>query len=114
MEDRLFQVSMSIIMSAGDARVACKEALDAVAASDFETAKEKLKDAHEKITAAHTAQTDEIQGEINGEKREYTLLFAHAQDTMMTVTSEINIAKQIVKIGESYDARFRALEGGKA
>lgn len=69
MEDRLFQVSMSIIMSAGDARVACKEALDAVAASDFETAKEKLKDAHEKITAAHTAQTDEIQGEINGEKR---------------------------------------------
>ena len=32
-------------------------------------------------------------GENQGEKQEYTLLFAHAQDTLMTIYSEINIAK---------------------
>lgn len=110
MEERLVEVSMAIIMDAGDARAACKEALDAAAAADYEKAQEKLKEAHEKIAAAHAKQTDEIQGEVRGEKREYSLLFAHAQDTMMTVNSEINIAKQLLKICESYEMRIRAVE----
>ena len=114
MDERLVEVSMSIIMDAGDARVACKEALDAIAESDFEKAQEKLKEAHAKITAAHTKQTDEIQGEVRGEKKEYSLLFAHAQDTMMTITSEINIAKQLLKIFENYEKRLGALEGTKS
>ncbi len=113
MDEKLVEVSMAIIMSAGDARVACKEALEAIAEADFTKAQEKLKDAHEKIADAHTKQTDEIQGEVRGEKKEYSLLFAHAQDTMMTINSEINIAKQLLKIFEIYEKRISALEGGK-
>ena len=52
----------------------------------------------------------QIQGETRGEESEYSLLFAHAQDTLMTIYSEINIAKQLLKIFKSYDARIAALE----
>lgn len=112
MDERLVEVSMSIIMNAGDARVACKEALEAAANADFEEAEKKIKEAQEKITAAHVAQTDEIQGEVRGEKKEYCLLFAHAQDTMMTINSEINMTKQLLKVFKNYEDRISKLEGG--
>lgn len=43
-------------------------------------------------------------------KSEYSLLFAHAQDTLMTIYSEINIAKQLLKIFKAYETRIAALE----
>ena len=42
MSEQTVQAAMSIILNAGDARVACKEALDAISAFDFETAEAKL------------------------------------------------------------------------
>ena len=73
MNEEVVQSAMAIILNAGDARVACKEALDAIAAFDYETAEEKLKVCHEKITVAHKVQTDAIQDETRGEKSEYSL-----------------------------------------
>lgn len=109
-DEKTLTAAMSIIMSAGDARVLCKEALLAIADQDFQLANEKMKEATKRITEAHTVQTDAIQGETRGEKQEYTLLFAHAQDTLMTIYSEINLAKQMLKIFESWEKRIEALE----
>ena len=58
MSEQTVQSAMSIILHAGDARVACKEALDAISEADFETAEVKLKEAQTKITEAHKVQTD--------------------------------------------------------
>lgn len=110
MTEATVQSAMMIILNAGDARVACKKALDAIAAFNYEEAEEHLKVCHEKITAAHKIQTDAIQGETRGEESEYSLLFAHAQDTLMTIYSEINIAKQLLKIFKAYETRIAALE----
>lgn len=110
MNEAVVQSAMSIILHAGDARVACKQALDAIAEADFTKADEKLKEAQSKITEAHKVQTDAIQGETRGEEAEYSLLFAHAQDTLMTIYSEINIAKQMFKIFTAYEKRIAALE----
>ena len=110
MSEKVVQSAMAIILHAGDARVACKEALDAMALSDFAAAEEKLKEAQSKITEAHKVQTDAIQGETRGEESEYSLLFAHAQDTLMTIYSEINIAKQLFKIMKAFNDRLAALE----
>lgn len=109
-DEKVLKAAMSIIMSAGDARLLCKDALSAIAEQNFALANEKMKEATKKITEAHRVQTDAIQGETRGEKQEYTLLFAHAQDTLMTIYSEINIAKQMLKIFESWEKRFEALE----
>lgn len=110
-DEKTLTAAMSIIMSAGDARLLCKDALNAIAEQDFDLANEKMKEAGKKITEAHRVQTDAIQGETRGEKQEYTLLFAHAQDTLMTIYSEIHIAKQMLKIFESWESRLAALEG---
>ena len=57
------QSAMAIILSAGDARLLCKEALDAVATANIDLAKAKIKEAQKKITEAHRVQTDAIQSE---------------------------------------------------
>ena len=61
MDDELDQVSaeaMQIIMSAGDARVSCNDALKAIAEGSVETAKELIKKAEGQIAEAHHVQTD--------------------------------------------------------
>ena len=111
MEEKIIKDAMAIIMSAGDARVCCKEALDAVAAGDYDAAREKLKEAQKKIAEAHHIQTDWIQKDGGGEeKMEYSVLFAHAQDTLMTIYSEINLTKHMMNISENLDKRIAALE----
>lgn len=110
MSEKVVESAMQIILHAGDARIACMQALNAIASSDFELAQMKLKDAQKDITNAHRIQTDAIQDETRGEEGEYSLLFTHAQDTLMTIYSEINIAKQMIKIFKAYEARIAALE----
>lgn len=114
LDEKTVEAAMQIIMAAGNARLHCKAALDGVAEADFEKAAAEMKLAHEDILKAHQVQTDAIQAETRGEKKEYTLLFAHAQDTLMTVYSEINIAKQMIKIYNQYEMRLAALEASMA
>ncbi|SNU87947.1 PTS system cellobiose-specific transporter subunit IIA [Streptococcus merionis] len=110
MNEEVVQNSMQIILHAGDARVECQKALKCLANFELEEAKSHLKVANKKIVEAHKVQTDAISTETNGEKREYSVLFAHAQDTLMTIYSEINIAKQLVRLTEVIDMRFKTLE----
>lgn len=110
MNEDVVQASMQIILFAGNARLKCQEALNCVSSFDIETAKTKLKEAQQEIVKAHTIQTDNIQDEVRGEKKEYCLLFAHAQDTLMTINSEINIAKQLIRIFDNYEERLQKIE----
>lgn len=102
--------SMQIILHAGDAREATTEALNALKKFDINKARECLKKADEEIVEAHKAQTVELQREANGENPEFTVLLTHAQDTCMTVNSEINITKNLLEIVEAIDARLKKLE----
>lgn len=104
------QVAMQIIMFAGDARVKTMEALKALKNFDIADAKKKLQDGKEDLVKAHTVQTDALQAEARGEEVEFSLLFSHAQDTCMTVCSEMNIAEQLIDICEGIDQRFKELE----
>ncbi|WP_416324937.1 PTS lactose/cellobiose transporter subunit IIA [[Eubacterium] hominis] len=98
----LIPVSMSIIMSAGNARTKANEALDSIASFDFVIAKEKIKEAREDITKAHQCQTEIIQAEATGQHYESCLLFTHAQDTLMTIMSEVNLTEKMILIFESF------------
>jgi cellobiose PTS system EIIA component len=109
MDEKLAEVSMQIILQAGDAREAVNHALDSVKSENFEQAKNYLKQAHEFIRLAHGNQTDIIQGEARGNKSEPSLLFNHAQDTIMTVMSEMNLAEQLVALFEIYDKKIESL-----
>lgn len=98
MESELVSVAMQIILHAGDSRVKITEALTYAKSFEFEKAEVAMKEAEEAITLAHKAQTEVIQGEAAGEKYGFSLLFAHAQDTLMTINSENRMAKEMIDI----------------
>lgn len=108
---KTIESAMTILMAAGEARNECKQVYEAIAQGDFALAEEKIQAADAKILEAHHVQTDAIQGAFRGEDQEYSLLFAHAQDTLMTIYSEIITAKQLVKVFAALDARIAKLEG---
>lgn len=107
------QDAMTILMAAGEARAEVKAAYEAVAGGDLAAAQERLAAADAKIVEAHHVQTDHIQGAFRGEPQEYDLLFSHAQDTLMTIYSEIIVAKQLYQVFSSLDARIAKLERGE-
>jgi PTS system cellobiose-specific IIA component len=104
------QAAMQIILHAGDARVHCMNALDEITAHNFLQAKTEMELANEKIVNAHKVQTSAIQAETQGSPEEYSVLFAHAQDTLMTIYSEINLTKRLMELFQIYDQRLTALE----
>jgi PTS system cellobiose-specific IIA component len=103
-------LALEIIMKAGDARLLVSEALKASARGDFAEVDEKLDEAKRQLAAAHRVQTEIVQSEGEGEKHEHTLLFIHAQDTLMTVYSEMNMARQLKAVFRRYEDRLAALE----
>ena len=112
-EDSLVSAAMQIIILAGDARRLTFEAGDALAAADFAKAGEQLEVAQDKVRDAHRIHTDCIQAAAAGEYLPYSMLFTHAQDTLMTVNSEFRLVKKLATVFESIDARLAALEGAR-
>lgn len=95
--------TMEIILQAGDARVFLTQAMGKVADGEYDEAEVLLKQANEKLVIAHRIQTKKLQEEAEGEQSQYSILFTHAQDTLMTINSEYNIYKEILNIFKKRD-----------
>lgn len=91
-------VAIEVVMNAGDGRMKIDEALAAMAEADLDRAESLLKEAEELIVKAHNAQTEVIQSQVGGENMEYSLLFIHAQDTIMTINTELRMTKKLLPI----------------
>ena len=104
--NELIQSAMGILTHAGDARLHTKEALKYVQALQCEKADAGLKEAKKEITQAHAAQTEIIQAEARGVQYEYCMLFNHAQDTLMTINSEIELCSSLIDTFRSFAAMF--------
>ena len=91
-------VAMEVIMNAGDGRDKIDEALAAMAEGQLDKAEALLNEAETLIVKAHNAQTEVIQSQVSGENMEYSLLFVHAQDTVMTITTELRMTQKLLPI----------------
>ena len=98
--------AMKIITSSGDGRFLVMEALDFIAEFKNKEATLKLKEAYEVIKYAHEVQTKVLQEVANDNKYEYSMLFSHAQDTLMTIYSEYNLALKLNIIVKNIDDRI--------
>lgn len=95
----LNQAAMQMIMLAGDSRSLLTEAInDTIAGASEAEVDEKLKTAKEKMVEAHRIQTSMIQSSIEDDELQTTLLFSHAQDTLMTIYSEQNMSGHIINM----------------
>nr|WP_066186353.1 PTS lactose/cellobiose transporter subunit IIA [Gracilibacillus timonensis] len=109
-KEALQEVAMQIILGAGNARADIQVALKHIETFDFSLAEESLAQAKKHMSQAHSVQTDTIQKEAKGEEIIFSTLFTHAQDHLMTVMSEWNIAKNLLQISRSFDQRIKKLE----
>lgn len=97
--EQLNSAAMQIILHAGDCRNLLNEAInDLLDDKSEEEVKDKITQAKKEITKAHVIQTDMIQSSINEEELQTTLLFTHAQDTLMTINSEENLVQSMIRL----------------
>ncbi|MBE8598122.1 PTS lactose/cellobiose transporter subunit IIA [Xenorhabdus sp. BG5] len=96
----LTPVALEIILNAGNAREKSEEAIKYAHNGDFKNAFLYLEKAKKMMLSAHYAQTEIIQKETQGENFYLDLLFIHAQDTLMTIRSELNLRKEIIGLYE--------------
>lgn len=96
--NELVMTAMQIILHAGDARLKITQALAAAKRFDFIDADALMKEAEADITLSHKSQTEVVQNEMSGHTYDYSLLFTHAQDTLMTIKSELNMAREMIDI----------------
>ena len=107
--EQLNSAAMQIILHAGDCRNLLNEAInDLLDDKSEEEVKDKITQAKKEITKAHVIQTDMIQSSINEEELQTTLLFTHAQDTLMTVMSEIHLSEKMIQVFESFYNKMNA------
>lgn len=104
--EALYLLSMQMILHAGDARNDVMEALKCCEEEEYDRAEKILEKANKDIVASHKLQTETVQKEAQGEEAIFSLLFAHAQDTLMTVKSEYEIAKRLVRIFRRIDEKI--------
>ena len=112
MSAKKLKTAMNMIASAGDGRNLLNQALSSAKNANYDQADQILKEAFENIKIAHIAQTQIIQASINSDNEDEaaTLLFTHAQDTLMTINSEYLLAKEIIEIMKSFDERLCKME----
>jgi len=97
-KEELALVSMNVILHAGNARDYVFQAVDKASNGEFDQADVLMQKANDEIVTAHKAQTNTLQLEAEGIDIPYSPLFGHAQDTLMTVKSELNIMREIIKL----------------
>ncbi len=104
--EELNNAAMQIILHAGNCRNLLNEALLFLEDEENnELVDSKMKEAKKEITEAHKVQTNMIQATIEDDQLNSTLLFSHAQDTLMTIYSELNIAGHIIRLFKKMNER---------
>ena len=104
--DSLNELSMNILIHAGNARELLVKGLNALEEMAFDEAEELIQSAHKEVVIAHGLQTDTLQMEASGEQIRYSTLFCHAQDTLMTAQSEILIGEHMVRFFRNFSKKF--------
>ena len=108
-EEDLVQPSMAIITAAGDGRRLVFKAADAMAEGDYDLAVSLVDQGQARLRDAHRVHTDCIQAAAV-QSVPYSLLFTHAEDTLMTANSELRLVKRLMTVFQSLDERLRAVE----
>lgn len=106
----LNQISMKVILHAGNTRSITMQIMDKLSQNtvSIEDITQLLTKAHRELTVAHNFQTDMIQNEAQGKEIPFSVLFIHAQDTLMSVQSELLMTEKIIKIVHSMGGKQHA------
>jgi len=97
-KDDINTIAMEVILNAGNGGELIDKALEEISKFNFNRADDLIDEATKDIIKAHNAQTSIIQNQVSGNDVEYSLLFIHAQDTLMTIKSRLTMFKGLEPI----------------
>lgn len=97
-KEKVVETAMQVILHAGNARNIIREIGNKIENRLYKGVEEQLEIANNEIIKAHKAQTHLLQEEAGGITVDMTVLFAHAQDTLMATESELFFVKTIYNI----------------
>ena len=103
--DDMNMQSMNIILHAGNSHDFFVQAVDAVEKGNYEEVDSLMDQAQEEMVEAHRIQTKMIQDAIEEEDPNMTVLFIHAQDTLMTIQTEFHLTKRIISLYKRLDGK---------
>lgn len=90
--------SFQIIATVGGARSSVMEALREAREGNYEAASEKIEEANTFLAEAHKGHTGLIQQEAQGIQLNFSLLFMHAEDQLMTTITLRDIANEMIEM----------------
>lgn len=96
MDEKTVNSAMNIIMYAGDARSSIIKALEVARNGNKEEGLKLLDEAKKNLLESHKIQTELIQGEMQGNPCEFSLLLVHSQDHLMNAMLAKDLAEQII------------------
>lgn len=109
--DRLNQDAMQIILHAGDARKMLQDAIKATCNNENpEEVDLLLQNAKKELLKAHNIQTEDIQESVTKEEQYTCLLFTHAQDTLMTINSEMLMVKDMITLHRKLEGEIKNVQ----
>lgn len=112
-ENSLIEVAMQIILHAGDARNFAVQAVNEAKKGNSKESEALMSEAEKSIVKAHEVQTNIIQDTMRGVNYEYNILFIHAQDTLMTIKSELAMYNELIEIHEMFKTLTKGQNNGK-
>jgi len=98
MDEKIVNISMELIATAGDAKSSALEAINFAKNQDAQKAHEKLAEAKEQLTKVHQIHGGLIMSEAAGEKYEISLLFVHAQDHLTSAIVILDLAEHLINL----------------
>ncbi len=96
--ENLDMIGFQIISNVGTARSLVMEALAAAKDGDFVSAEEKLEESNQYFVEGHKVHAQLIQKEAAGEKVEFSLLFMHAEDQLMSAETITLLVKEMIEM----------------
>ncbi|MGP1376934.1 MAG: PTS lactose/cellobiose transporter subunit IIA [Bulleidia sp.] len=113
------QLAMDIILPAGNARTCVMDALDFAQKEQLTAADKKVEEAFDYLKTAHQAQTDVLQRiasyeyEHEGRSVSIPMIFIHAQDTLMSIMTEVNLASKMINMYKTVMEKINNADGNR-
>lgn len=93
-----YEISFSIISNVGTAKSLVIEALYAAKEGKFELAQKKLDESKQYFTKGHKVHSSLIQKEASGESINFSLIFMHAEDQLMSAETISLLVEEMIEM----------------
>lgn len=96
--EEYYEAAFQMISNVGVAKSLAVEAIYAAKEKNYELAEEKLNESNQYFVEGHKSHSSFIKREAEGEKLEYSMIFMHAEDQLMSVETITILAKEIINL----------------